>query len=78
MAKAKKEAIPQPAYRVTLELSDKEAQTILDIMHFIGGCPETTPRMHADSIRRALEKCGVERECWPHSGGGIDYEKPRI
>ncbi len=41
--------------RVELTLSGDEAQTLRDILENIGGCPDTSRRMHTDAVRDALQ-----------------------
>jgi N-dimethylarginine dimethylaminohydrolase len=44
--------------KVTLELSEKEAQFLHDLMDFVGGNSSRTDRKYADTIRTALEGLG--------------------
>lgn len=44
---------------VTLTLSEHEAQFLVDILNHIGGCPDTSRRMHADSLSKALKGARV-------------------
>ena len=41
--------------RVTLTLSGDEAQTLRDILEHVGGCPDTSRRMHTDAVMNALQ-----------------------
>ena len=45
---------------VTLTLNHQEARTLRYLMACIGGCPETSARMHAQAIRDALDAAGYE------------------
>jgi hypothetical protein len=73
MATATKEQIPQPQYVVRLELTDKEAETLVKILDNVGGCRNNSPRQYADSMARALKKCGVVRLEWHTFGDGINF-----
>lgn len=42
--------------RVILSLSENEALFLADLLMYVGGCPESSRRRHADSIRRALDR----------------------
>ncbi len=53
MAKARLQEEPK-LYKVILELSQDEAETLLGVTGGIGGDPETSRRKHTDSIRYAL------------------------
>lgn len=44
---------------VTLTMSAEEAETLADILRYIGGSFETSRRKHADAISRALKKAKV-------------------
>lgn len=44
---------------VTLTLSEAEAHFIMDILACVGGCPDTSRRMHADSLMRSLREARV-------------------
>lgn len=46
--------VVQPIEKVTLEMNQSEAITLLAILSRVGGCPYTSPRKHADSIYEAL------------------------
>lgn len=41
--------------QVTLTLSGDEAQTLRDILEYIGGCPDTSRRTHTDAVMLALQ-----------------------
>ena len=56
MAKAK---LLEHKERVKLSLTEKEAHFLRDVLMRIGGSPERSPRLHANSIRRALEDVGI-------------------
>lgn len=43
---------------VALNLSDVEAQTLLDICEMVGGSPHKSRRAHADAIATALRSAG--------------------
>lgn len=43
---------------VTLTINHQEARTLRYLMACIGGCPETSARMHTQAIRNALEAAG--------------------
>lgn len=40
--------------RVTLELTEAEAETLLLVTRYVGGLPGDTPRGHINAIRAAL------------------------
>lgn len=44
---------------LTLTLSEAEANFLVDILAFVGGCPDTSRRMHADGLIRALREARV-------------------
>lgn len=62
MAKATK--IPSD-YKVTLELSKDEAETLLCLMNCIGGSSSNSPRKHTDQIALALDEIGVDYKILP-------------
>lgn len=55
VAHAKTKTVPDG---VTLTLNHQEARTLRYLMACIGGCPETSARMHTQDIRDALEAAG--------------------
>jgi type II secretory pathway component PulM len=57
MAKATKNEVV--AYTVTLEMTDREAEVLLNIMEKIGGDGTRSPRADADAIAEALRDAGV-------------------
>jgi hypothetical protein len=63
-----------PSYRLTIELSDREARDFLDMTARIGGLPERTTRGLFDQIGeklRAAGVCGAGRVY----GGGITFSE---
>ncbi len=44
----------QPIEKVTLEMNQSEAITLLAILSRVGGCPTNSPRKHADAIYKTL------------------------
>lgn len=44
---------------VTITLSEHEAQFLADILTHVGGCPDTSRRMHADTLSKALREARV-------------------
>ena len=46
--------VVQPIEKVTLEMNQSEAITLLAILSRVGGDPSYSPRKHADSIYEAL------------------------
>lgn len=46
--------VVQPIEKVTLEINQSEAITLLAILARVGGCPLNSPRKYADSIYTAL------------------------
>jgi hypothetical protein len=57
MAKATKKEVLN--YTVTLEMTDREAETLLNVMEKIGGDMVRSPRKDADAIAQALIDAGV-------------------
>lgn len=55
---AKAETVTQVTEYV-LRLSQKEAQTLRNILGAVGGDPRTTDRVYADNIAGALENVGI-------------------
>lgn len=46
--------------QVALYLTEREAETLLEIASMTGGNPETSARAHADSVRKALYSVNVK------------------
>lgn len=59
-----------------LNLTQCEAEMLLNIMNKIGGSPDTTPRFLMDNIRAALWKAGVPEVQLPVTRN--DYTKGSI
>lgn len=53
-ATAQYKEVVRPVEKVTLEINQDEAITLLNILARVGGCPTHSPRKHADSIYIAL------------------------
>lgn len=79
MAKAEKTTVVETVEvlrpGVSLELTDDEAQFIVDLFSKIGGSPENSRRRHADDIRTALEDLGYS---WSFSNTGDISNSIRI
>lgn len=59
---------------VTLELNALEAQTLLDVLSFIGGDPVTSRRKFTDDIVAALQRQGLDFEEGPEDMlGAINF-----
>ena len=47
--------------KIVLELSKDEAETLREILQYVGGDPTYSPRKHAESLLKALRDAGVGR-----------------
>lgn len=45
--------------RISLDLSEDEAQALADILAKVGGSPERSRRMHAEAVSEALKSAGI-------------------
>lgn len=68
MAKASPRKVSVPVTRmeekldgVVLELTQDEAQFVVDLLGAVGGSPTGSRRRHADAVDAALRKAGVIR-----------------
>jgi len=57
MAKATK--IPEYNYTVNLELTAKEARTLVNIVRSVGGDPVQSARKYSQNIEQALSNAGI-------------------
>lgn len=48
--------ITRPIEAINLSLNESELSTLMVILNRIGGCPDNSPRKHADSIHQAILK----------------------
>ena len=46
-------------YKIVLELSQEEAETLYSVTGLIGGKPQSSSRKYIDNIRSALIQCNV-------------------
>lgn len=91
MAKAQKTTRKVPVVTTTyteetmveLMMTYDEAQTLRDVLGKVGGRPQDTRRLHADSISVALTDAGVKRKFdvpwdWTDCTGAIEFHnEPR-
>lgn len=59
MAKATTEVVVTEVKNYTLELSEDEAQMLIDVLSLVSG-PLESRRRHADQIFKALRKTGLD------------------
>lgn len=75
-----------PKCKYILELSDKEAQLLSDLLQHIGGCPAGSRRKYAVSILGALRSANIKNrynvsdikgsiDCKPNKGSEETYDK---
>jgi len=74
MAKATK--IPEDSYTVNLELTAKEARTLVNIVRSVGGNPVQSARKYSQNIELALENAGIKGlyEDYENHSGTIEFK----
>lgn len=48
--------VMRPIDSVTITINEEQLKTLIMILSRIGGCPDNSPRKHADDIRIAIQK----------------------
>ena len=56
---------PPTPYKVTITLSDKEAEVLMSVLAHVAGDPNKSARKHVAAVRKALVAAGVgEYDLW--------------
>lgn len=58
---------------VRLDLTEDEAEFLVDVLARVGGSPELSRRKHELSLKRVLNGIGVYRTALQDMTGGIDF-----
>lgn len=58
---------------VRLDLTEDEAEFLVDVLARVGGSPELSRRKHELSLKRVLNGIGVYRTVLQDMTGGIDF-----
>lgn len=48
--------VARPIESVTITINEEQLKTLIVILNRIGGCPDNSPRKHAEDIRAAIQK----------------------